>query len=247
MKKILLIALTVVVALQAHGAYPVHHGFEYRVSAGFNIGASAPMGIPAEIRKIDSYNPTLNLSVGVEGLRMLAPKWGVGLGVALETKGMKTGIEAKNYHLTMNIVQGDATGVKTGYYTGKIKNTTKVSYLTVPVFAVFRPSDNWDFTGGVYFSYAIDRSFLGAVWSGKMREDPLHPAIGIDKAEYDYSSDIRKFDTGVTVGAARRIYRNLGIRANLQWGVLSTLKASTRKIDMDTYNIYLNLALTFAL
>lgn len=228
-------------------AFPNHHGIEYRIAAGFNIGASAPMGIPAEIRKITDYQPTLNLSLGASATKMFSDKWGVSAGVTVENKGMQTGIEAKNYHLTMNIVSGDNTGTKTGYFTGRIKNKTKVAYITIPVTAVFRPTSNWQFEGGVYFSYAFNRSFDGQVSAGKLREDPLHPVIAVSKAEYDYSSDIRRFDTGLSVGAQRRIYRSLAVRANLQWGLLSTLSPSTRKIDMNTYNIYLNLALVYTI
>ena len=218
---------------------------EYSVSAGFNIGGSAPLGLPAEIRHIDSYSPTLNLSIGAQAACMFTPAWGVGAGLYLETKGMHSGIEARNYHLTMNIIQGESTGVKTGYFTGKIKNETKISYLTIPIFAQWRPSVNWTFHAGPYISVALDRSFIGQVAEGKMREDPLHPALGILKADYNYSDDIRKIDTGISLGAACRVYRALSVKAALQWGLLSTLDPSKRKIDMDTYNIYLNLGISY--
>ena len=219
---------------------------EYSVSAGFNIGGSAPLGLPAEIRHIDSYSPTLNLSIGAQAAYMFAPAWGVETGIILETKGMNSGIEARNYHLTMNIIQGETTGIKTGYFTGKIKNKTKISYLTIPLYARWRPSVNWTFHAGPYLSFALDRSFIGQVSEGKLREDPLHPVLGIEKADYNYSDDIRKFDTGISLGASCRVYRSLSVKAALQWGLLSTLDSSRRKIDMDTYNIYLNLGISYS-
>ena len=79
-----------------------------------------------------------------------------------------------------------------------------------------------------------------------MRETPLHPAIGISKASYDYSDDIRHFDFGIGLGGSRRIYRGLSVRADLKWGLLTVLDPSKRTIDMDTYNIYLNLGLSYA-
>ena len=33
--------------------------FEYRIKAGFNIGGTLPIPLPAEIRKIESYSPTM--------------------------------------------------------------------------------------------------------------------------------------------------------------------------------------------
>lgn len=47
---------------------------DYDVALGFNIGATTPMGLPAEVRKIDSYKPTVNLSVGAVANYMLSPK-----------------------------------------------------------------------------------------------------------------------------------------------------------------------------
>lgn len=227
--------------------YSSHHGMEYRVMAGFNIGASTPMGLPAEIRKIESYNPGANLTVGVGAMRMFTPRWGMAASLIFEDKGMKTGIEVKNYHLTMNVISGDNTGTNTGYYTGHIKNETRISYLTLPVAAVFRPTRDWQFEAGAYLAFALTRSFIGHVWDGHLREDPLHPLMSVQKAEYDYSDDIRRFDTGVTLGAQRRIYRSLAVHAALQWGVLSTLSPSRRKIDMNTYNVYLNIGLSYTL
>lgn len=245
MNKIALLTGIALMSSVALSAQTDKTGMEYGISAGFNIGGSSPLGLPAEIRHINSYSPTLNLSIGAQAVYMLSPVWGVGAGITLETKGMNTGIDARNYHLTMNILQGDATGVKTGYFTGKIKNETKISYLTIPLYAQWRPFTRWTFNAGPYFAFALDRSFIGQVSDGKMREDPLHPALGIQKADYNYSDDIRKFDIGLTAGAAFRVYRALSIKAALQWGLLSTLDPSRRKIDMNTYNIYLNLGVSY--
>lgn len=244
-KLILIVAMIMGLAVSAQAG---DNGmWDYKVGAGFNIGAMAPMGLPAEIRKIDSYSPTMNLSVKFYATRMLSAKWGLQSGVIFDNKGMKTGIEVKDYHLTMNVVSGEALGTRTGYYTGRIKNETKLSYITIPVCAAFRPNDKWEFSGGPYVAFAINRSFIGNVSEGKMREDPLHPAIGINHAEYNYSDDLRKFDTGLTLGCSRRVYRALSVTGNLQWGFLSVLNPSTRKIDMNTYNIYLNIGVTYKL
>ena len=235
-------------AMTANGAeqQPRNRKIGYEIGLGFNIGAMSPLGLPAERRKIDSYQPKANLSIDFAVSYMLSDKWGIGAGLCFETKGMKTGVEVKDYHLKMNIEEGDEQGTRTGYFTGRIKNDTRVTYITIPVNAVFRPDNDWKVEAGPYFSIAIDRSFLGDVSSGKMRETPLHPAIGISKASYDYSDDIRHFDFGIGLGGSRRIYRGLSVRADLKWGLLTVLDPSKRTIDMDTYNIYLNLGLSYA-
>lgn len=40
-------------------------GLEYEVKAGFNIGGTAPIPLPVEIRDITGYNPTM--AVAIEG------------------------------------------------------------------------------------------------------------------------------------------------------------------------------------
>lgn len=218
---------------------------DYTVHAGFNLGGTSPMGLPAAIREINGFNPTVNLSVGVKASKMLTPHWGIGAGVGYEQKGMRTRVRVKNYHLTMDIERGEATGTRTGYFTGKIKNDTRIGYITVPVYAIFRPDSNWEIDLGPYFSAAVSRSFNGTVTDGTMRETPLEPALGVSRAQYDYSGDINRFDMGLTLAGSRRLYRGLGVHAALSWGVISTLRESTRKVDMDTYNVYLNVGLNY--
>ena len=48
------------------------HGWEYEIRAGFNIGGTLPQPFPEEIRSIDSYTPTL--SVSIEGNQMVRSK-----------------------------------------------------------------------------------------------------------------------------------------------------------------------------
>ena len=82
-------------------------GWHVKLRAGFLLGGTTPLPLPQEIRAIDSYNPTMN--VGIEGdvqKRFDNSRWGMALGVRLETKGMKTDATVKNYHMEMT---ADAT------------------------------------------------------------------------------------------------------------------------------------------
>ena len=42
--------------------------FQFRVTAGLNVGGLTPIPLPNNIRKVKSYNPRFNPSVGLEGL-----------------------------------------------------------------------------------------------------------------------------------------------------------------------------------
>lgn len=223
------------------------NNIEYKVGLGFNVGGTMPIGLPAEIREINSYSPTANLSISGHALKMFSPQWGAQVGLRLEHKGHNAGIDVKNYRMTLNIGAGDDTGVKRGYFTGSIKNKTEFTYLTVPVSAVYRLNDKCDFRLGGYISYALDRSFEGHVVQGHVRESPLTAIIGITQADYDYTDDLRRFDAGIELGTSIKVYRSLAVNADLTWGAIKTLSPNTRKIDMDNYNIYLNIGICYTL
>ncbi len=251
MKKIVfIIALTLGLATSATANDSIANrgnGIEYKVAAGFNIGGTTPIGLPAEVRGINSYKPTANLSIGAYATKMFNPTWGIKAGLRFENKGMETGINVRNYQMTVNIQSGDATGEKTGYFTGDIKNKTRLGYLTIPINAVYRLNKQWDFHAGIYAAYAIERNFTGKVVQGQIRENPLTPIIGITKADYNYSDDLQKWDTGVEIGTSCKVYRNLAIDASFTWGVISALDPNKRKINMDNYNVYLNVGVSYTL
>ena len=71
------------------------NGMEYKVAAGFNIGGTSPIGLPAEVRGINSYKPTPNLSIAGYAIKMFNPTWGLKAGLRFENKGMETGINVK--------------------------------------------------------------------------------------------------------------------------------------------------------
>ncbi len=96
---------------------------DYQVRANYSIGGSAPMGMPREIRKIESYNPTLALGLEANATKWVSEdrKWGIRVGVRVEGKGMKTKAEVKNY---LTEIKQDNSKVR-GYYTGKVQTTVK--------------------------------------------------------------------------------------------------------------------------
>ena len=110
--------------------------FEYRVKAGFNIGGTTPLPLPAEIRKLKAYSPTLAFAIEGNVVRNLTAKWALISGLRFETKGMSAGAQVKNYQLTMNVDNGDEQGLISGVFTGQVKTRVQNEYLTVPVMAM---------------------------------------------------------------------------------------------------------------
>lgn len=217
--------------------------WDIRAEAGFNIGGASPMPLPAEIRNIESYNPDLNLSLGVTAERWFdsAGKWGASLGLQFATKGMTTTARVKNYG--MEIYQD---GKKlSGRWTGKVHTKYHSQQLMVPVCAVMRCGSRVKVNLGPYVAYAFSNSFDGYVTDGYLREgDPTGDKVSFDsesRATYDFGSDLRDFHWGFTGGVDWTVYRHFSVRANLMWGCNGIFESSFKTVSFAMYPIYLNL------
>lgn len=220
---------------------------EYEVNAGTNIGGASPIPLPAEIRKIDSYDPELNLQIGASVRKWLGEgkRWGVGLGIRLETKGMKTEATVKNYG--MEIIDNGQT--LKGRWTGKVQTKYRSQQMVVPLTAYYKLSSRVSLNAGPYLSYAFNNDFNGYVSDGYLREgDPTGNKISFDadsRASYDFGDQLRKFQWGMQVGASMIVYKQLAVNANLEWGCNDIFNSSFKTISFDLYPIYLNLGFSY--
>lgn len=216
---------------------------DFEVNAGTNIGGASPLPLPAEIRKIESFNPQLNLQIGGTVRKWLGNdnRWGVALGVRLETKGMKTSAEVKNYG--MEIINNGKT--LKGRWTGKVSTQYNSQQLVVPVTAIYRLNKRIIFNAGPYVSYAFNNDFSGYVHDGYLREgDPTGDKVTFEddaRASYDFSTDLRKFQWGGQLGVSWRAYRQFSINANLLWGFNGIFESSFKTVTFKMYPIYLNI------
>src|SRR5690606_7728224 len=142
---------------------------DYSVQAQFSIGGSSPLGLPKTIRKIESYNPGLQVGLEANATKWLPEnkQWGIRAGIRFEAKGMKTEARVKNY---LTEIVKDNSKVR-GYYTGKVETNVQNTYLTLPVLAVYKLSDHWNLYGGLYFSALLDNTFDGNVSDGYLRQN----------------------------------------------------------------------------
>ena len=106
-------------------------GWEYSLKAGFSIGGTAPLPLPEEIRKIDSYVPSMTISIEGNATKWLDEKklWGLTLGLRLETKNMTTEATVKNYGMKIINTNG---GELEGLWTGGVKTKVKIPILLSP-------------------------------------------------------------------------------------------------------------------
>lgn len=220
-------------------------GWHIRLSAGYNIGGTAPLPMPREIRAIESYNPGLNLAIEGTVEKMFGKgNWGLRWGVRLDTKGMTTKAETKNYHMEAWDTEG--TGQIIGAFTGKVKTNVKNTYVTVPVLAVYRINERWNVSAGAYAAYLLDGEFTGSAYDGYIRDqNPTGEKAEVTRAEYDFSNDIRKFNWGLQAGGEYKAYKHLAVFANLQWAMNGIFPSDYGSVTFDLYPIYGTLGFTY--
>lgn len=126
------------------------HGLDYEVKAGINIGGTSPLPLPKEIRSLDSYSPGLAITLEGNATKWIdaQQKWGVSLGIRLDSKDMETKASVKNYGME---IFSETGGKIKGLWTGGVKTKVKMSYLTIPVLANYRISSRWKVMAGPYF------------------------------------------------------------------------------------------------
>ena len=218
-------------------------GWNVRLSAGYNLGGTAPLPLPVEIRGIEGFNPGLNLSLEGSAEKMFGKgDWGLRFGIELETKGMTTNADTKNYY--MEVANGD--GIVSGYWTGKVETKVKNTYLSIPVLAIYKINERWNVSAGAYASFLLDGEFTGAAYDGYLREgDPTGEKTELESAAYDFSSDICKFQYGLQAGAEYKIYKHLAVFADLKWGINGIFPGDYSSVTFALYPIYGTLGFTY--
>ena len=225
------------------------HGWEYEVKAGLSIGGSAPLPLPAEIRSIDSYNPTLAIMLEGNTTKWFGKdkKWGLIAGIRFENKNMTTKASTKNY--SMEIIGNDGNRIK-GNWTGGVKTKVRNAYVTVPILAALKVSKRWNVKAGPYVSYLMDGEFSGEVYEGYLREgNPTGDKIFFKDgaiATYDFSDDLRNFAWGIQAGADWKAFKHLKVFADLTWGLNDILQKDFETVTFSMYPIYLNLGFAYA-
>ena len=64
-------------------------GLGFIVRAGYVIGGTSPLPLPAEIRKINEFSPKGGFSLGVDGYKYFNTRWGISAGLRFFMQGMQ--------------------------------------------------------------------------------------------------------------------------------------------------------------
>ena len=228
--------------------------YSYYARVAYNLGGTAPIGLPATIRSMNSYSLRPNFMLGVDAFHPFNEHWGIMFGLRFENKGMKVDATVKNYH--MKIVQeGQA---QEGNFTGNVVTKVDQSLLTIPVQATYDISDKVRVKLGPYFSYVTSHSFKGYAYEGYLRnlgEDggPTESKIELpsdapeQRGDYDFSDDMRKWQFGMAAGVDWYATKRWGGFVGLTWGLSGIFKKSFNVIEQTMYPIYGELGIIYQL
>jgi hypothetical protein len=213
--------------------------WEYKVFAGYNIGGTSPLPLPAEIRKVHAWNPGFGGSLAFHITRWLTPEWGVTSGLAIDLKGMKIKADVMYMNTDLVIGEGDNTGSFSGMYTGYNETKVKNGYLVIPLLATYRPAEKWTFRLGGYYASMRDAKFEGSASNGYIRDGgPDGDRINIEKAMFDFSDNVRKVDAGLMASADWSFSSKMAVTGQLSWGLVPVFPSGFNGIPYKMYNIY---------
>lgn len=221
----------------------------YYIRLGYNVGGTAPVGMPATIRSLSRYTLQPNLLIGADVHKHFGGgKWGLMLGIHLEQKDMEVDAKVKNYHMAMRI--GNEAPVR-GVFTGQVVSEAGLGMVTIPVLATYDITPKVRIKAGPYVSYAYQTEFSGYAYDGYIREkDPTGTKVmvGIGDAAngtYDFSDSMRNLFFGIDVGADWYFSRRWGASIDLSWGLNGIFKSNFDVIDDTLYPIYANVGVTY--
>ena len=255
---LLLAAATTAPALAGN----IFDNLAYDLRVGYNIGGTAPMGMPATIRSLDAYRPTSSYVLGLGVYKPLTRSWGLSTGLRLENKGMNIDATVKNYH--MRITQGGG-GELEGVFTGT--NHTEVTQwmLSLPLLATYWVSDKVCLKLGPYFSYVKAPTFKGYASDGYLRVNPKSPgdegykpndptgdkmelgSVEGERGDYDFSDDLRHLQWGMMLGADWNFHKSWGVFADVSWGFTGIFKSSFTVLDQTLYPVYGTVGVSYKL
>lgn len=240
--------LTAVVIAALLGLFPTVHaeGVEWGLRAGYNVGGTTPLGLPASIRSIDAFRLCPSPMLGADITIPLSLHSGqstcslqLTAGLRFENKGMDAEITVKGYSMEMR--KGDSQ--LGGLFTGHVKQQVDQWMVTLPVTLQLQLT-SLDIRIGPYLSVVVWKDFSGIAFDGYLRQGtPTGPKVEIgDKegewATYDFSADMRRLQWGLCLGVDWHLHPRFGLAADLTWGLTGIFHSDFKTVEQTLYPIY---------
>ncbi len=165
---------------------------------------------------------------------------GVRLGANVHSKGMKMGVQVKDF---LTEVMYDKLVVRS-VFTGFVETNVNNTYLTLPLSVVYKLSDRWSLYGGPHVSFLINKNFSGYVSDGYLRQGSV---IGVkitfeddSRAAYDFSDSLNRTQWGVQLGGEWAMKKHLILFSHLEYDINGLFEKDFTAISFSLHNIYLN-------
>lgn len=213
---------------------------QLKARIGYNIGGTAPLSMPASIRSLESFKLTPSFTAGFDGMYRLSERFGLQAGMHFDIKNMDSEVTTKGYHMKVNMDDDEMEGL----YTGHVRQKVSQYMFTVPVQITYDLSSKVQLKAGPYVSLLVSKDFSGYAFNGYLRKDTPTGAKVVmgDKegewATYNFSDDMRQWQMGIAVGADWTIYRQLGLSADLTWGLTGIHHSYFKTVEQTLYPIY---------
>ncbi|MDY5813237.1 MAG: porin family protein [Bacteroides sp.] len=211
---------------------------DFNLRLGYNFGGTLPLSLPAEVRRIDSYNPHFGLSLGAEATVPMGKKWYANVGLKVVNLKMSTTTQVKDYFTRVNIDQERVEG----YFTGRVNTHADLLGINLPIQAEYRLDGRWSLRAGAYLALLVGQRFDGSVFDGYQRRGtPTGQRIDFaanQQAHYDFSNEVRKPGVGLIFGADYRLKSRWGVYAEANWGLTGLFRKQFTAIGFPMYPIH---------
>ena len=217
-----------------------HEGLQLRARIGYNIGGTAPLGMPATIRSLEAYHLTPSFMAGADAMLPLGNRWGIQAGLHVENKGMDGEVTTKGYRMKLKMDEDEMEGL----YTGHVRQKVRQWMFTLPVQATCRLGSTVMLKAGPYVSLLFSKDFSGYASDGYLRkDDPTGPKVVMGSTEdqwatYEFPDDMRRWQFGVAVGADWQLLQRFGLSLDLSWGLTGLMKSDFKTVEQTLYPIY---------
>ena len=203
--------------------------WDYSAKIGLNLGGTMPRPMPNSVSKVESYSPNFNPAIEAEAIKWLSKKVGVSTGLRFENKGMKSTASVKEY--SMNF--GDFHGK----FKGTVDTEMNFNYLGLPISAHYALMENCFVYAGAYYAYLLSGEFKGIASDGFINSG--NGLIDVEHEEYNFSSDLRNHDAGLSIGLNFLPYNeHILVSLGFNYGLVSVFSSDFNGIADDMQNVY---------
>ncbi len=215
------------------------------IRAGYVLGGTTPLPLPAEIRSINEFKPLGGITIGADAYRMLSRHWGLQLGWHFFYEGFHTGATVKNYRMG---ITKDGNYLE-GNFTGTDITDTKMLGSTIPLTATYRLSPRWNVSAGPFLSMLYYKTFEGEVYDGYLREgNPTGQKVEMTRdnpATYDFSDDMLNWYWGIQVLFDWKAMRHMNVFGGVDWACSGVFPATFQTVEFKMFPIYAKIGLAY--